>query len=454
LSRAAAPNGGEDQEDSDVAIDELETMSTSRHVSGERVRRRGLLAGLAALGAAAAVKLSGAGKAEAVDNSALIIGNDSQTAESETRLVATIAAGPGLQVVMNGAAASTVSDAAIRGANAGPAGSAGVIGNGGADGTGVAGAGRRGVTGLGTSDSGVLGQASTGRGVIGISTTNNVGVKGVSNTGGLSDETGNGSGDGVEGRSGGGNGVHGVSTSGAGMRGNSVNFVGAVGLSDFSHGLYGFTSHAGFAGLVGDNGAGGMAGYFAGSVQITGNLQVGGAKNAVIKMPDGTNAVVYCQEAPEPYFEDFGRAQLIGGIANVPIEREFAALVAGGNYHVFTEPEGETRGLFVARRTATSFEVREIGGGIGNVPFSYRLVTRRKDIEGRRFARVVDQVGPQLAATRAALGVSDRSPRPPFAPNVPSPVGPQTPNPAGPPPVNPISPNPTPPGPRSDGSPR
>ena len=173
---------------------------------------------------------------------------------------------------------------------------------------------------------------------------------------------------------------------------------------------------------------GGLAGYFAGNVFVTGALQVAGAKNAVIKMPDGTLASVYCQESPEPYFEDFGRAQLAGGAANVALEREFAALVGGGDYMVFSFPQGDTRGLYVSRQDAWGFEVREVQGGTGNVPFTYRIVTRRKNVEGRRFARVVDNVGPNLAASRAAMGLTGMRPAnsapPSPPPSVPQPIAP------------------------------
>jgi hypothetical protein len=158
----------------------------------------------------------------------------------------------------------------------------------------------------------------------------------------------------------------------------------------------------------------------------------------VIKMPDRSNASVYCQESPEPYFEDFGRAQLIGGVANVPLEREFASLVAGGDYMVFPVAEGLSGGLYVSRRGPTSFEVRDPANS--NIPISYRIVTRRKDIEGKRFARVSDEGAKSVAATRAALGITGPSPAPPFVPPAPSP--------APVPPSNPNAPNPAPERPR------
>jgi hypothetical protein len=296
------------------------------------------------------------------------------------------------------------------------------------DGTGN-GAGVHGKSGGGL---GVLGEASAsnlsvpGIGVKGVSSANNTGVKGLSNATNFTAD-GTGSGIGVHGKSGSGSGVRGESTSGPGVsgqsvsqagvdgvstnslgvRGTSTNFVGIVGISTNSHGLYGSTSSGvnGY-GIVAENlGANGKGMLVNGSApsQIFGGLQVFGPKNAVLKMQDGTFASVYCQESPEPYFEDFGRAQLLGGVVNVPLEREFATLVGGGEYHVFTEPEGDTRGLFVSRRTPGGFEVREIGGGSGSVPFSYRVVTRRKDIEGKRFARVSTEAAEKVAGVRAVL---------------------------------------------------
>jgi hypothetical protein len=269
----------------------------------------------------------------------------------------------------------------------------------------------------GTTGVGVMGLSLNGTGVNGISMTNATGVKGVSNTGASSTDDGSGSGFGVHGKSNSGsgvkgeaasgNGVLGQSTSGAGLRGVSASFVGIVGISTSSHGLYGSSNAgAGSFGIVAENlGANGPGLLVTGTTpsQVFGGLQVFGAKNAVLKMQDGSFASVYCQESPEPYFEDFGKAQVVGGVASVALEREFASLVAGGEYHVFTEAEGDTRGLFVSRKGPGGFEVREVQGGTGNVAFSYRIVTRRKDIEGRRFARVSVEAAQKVAGVRAAL---------------------------------------------------
>jgi hypothetical protein len=241
-----------------------------------------------------------------------------------------------------------------------------------------------GVVGTTTSGSGVWGEGlgaghgvhgyanAAGFGVRGVHNNNGTAIKGVSNNVSTSAD-GTGSGIGVHGKSYGGPGVKGestdapgvlgvslnqpgidgTSTNSLGIRGTSTNFVGIVGISTNSHGLYGSTNAGpnGF-GIVAENFGGngrGMLVTGGSPSQIYGGLQVFGAKNAVLKMQDGSFASVYCQESPEPYFEDFGRAQLAGGVANIALEREFATLVAGGDYMVTLTPEGPSW-LYVSRR--------------------------------------------------------------------------------------------------------
>jgi hypothetical protein len=79
---------------------------------------------------------------------------------------------------------------------------------------------------------------------------------------------------------------------------------------------------------------------------------------------------------------------------------------------VFLTPEGLTGGLYVSRRGPSSFEVREANDQ-GNVSCTYRIVTRRKDVEGKRFARVSTEAAQRVAADRARLGVGNGAP---FAP--------------------------------------
>jgi hypothetical protein len=94
-------------------------------------------------------------------------------------------------------------------------------------------------------------------------------------------------------------------------------------------------------------------------------------------------------ESPEHWFEDFGTAKLKRGRAVVRLDADFAKVIKRGDYRVFPTPEGDCRGLFVYRKSAASFEVRELMGGKSSIAFCYRIVGRRKDItRHRRFARI------------------------------------------------------------------
>jgi hypothetical protein len=55
---------------------------------------------------------------------------------------------------------------------------------------------------------------------------------------------------------------------------------------------------------------------------------------------------------------------------------------------VFLTPEGDCRGLYVSDKRPHQFEVRELQGGTSSLTFSYRVVAKRRDIEGPRLERV------------------------------------------------------------------
>ena len=167
----------------------------------------------------------------------------------------------------------------------------------------------------------------------------------------------------------GGTGVHGIATAGN-MRSVAVRADTTVGI-----------------GLLAASATTGLAGGFLGDVVVVGNFTaIGGLKSAAAPHPDGTHRLTYCMESPESWFEDFGRARLTGGRAEVRLDPDFAALVRTDDFHVFLTAEGETSGLYVAERSETGFEVREQRGGDGEVPFSYRVVARRRDVDAGRLA--------------------------------------------------------------------
>src|SRR5215472_3386811 len=126
-----------------------------------------------------------------------------------------------------------------------------------------------------------------------------------------------------------------------------------------------------------------------GNLNISGNLTVSGTKSSTAKLQNGREVALYAVESPENWFEDFGSAELKGGVAWVPLDVSFAeATNAAITYHVFLTPNGDSNGLYVARKTAAGFEVREHAGGGSNVAFDYRIVVRRRGYETVRMAEV------------------------------------------------------------------
>jgi hypothetical protein len=186
-----------------------------------------------------------------------------------------------------------------------------------------------------------------------------------------------------------------------GVWGSSNASHGVIGTSNANAGVFGYSSNGpGIIGMTSNPAS--FAGAFFGNVGINGNLQVSGQKSAVVPFPDGSRRALYCMESPELWFEDFGSAKLARGRAVVKIDANFAKVIKRGDYRVFVTPEGDCRGLYVRRKSANSFVVRELMGGKSSVAFSYRIVGRRKDIKQlRRFAKIDMPLSPPTRPPRA-----------------------------------------------------
>lgn len=233
-----------------------------------------------------------------------------------------------------------------------------------------------GVRGISSSSYGVVANSTSSIGLVASNTGGQPGVYGQSNTGA-----------GVYGTSNN-HGVWGVSVDGYGIHGNSNNSIGVVGTtSNGQPGVYGSSLNG--AGIFGTRTGAGLAALFVGPVVVQGAFTVsGGPKSAAVKGKDGKNRRVYCQESPEPWFEDVGGGQLQGGKARIDLDPEFAAIVNANEYHVFLTPGADTKGLFVTNKTATGFAVQEVQGGTVSIPFSYRVMARRRDDVGKRLEEV------------------------------------------------------------------
>jgi hypothetical protein len=141
-------------------------------------------------------------------------------------------------------------------------------------------------------------------------------------------------------------------------------------------------------------GQGATAARFDGPVIVNGTFTIaGGAKSAAVKHPDGVYRRLYCQESPEPWFEDFGTAELRNGQATVALDPDFDAVVKSDDYRLFLTEIGDCGGLYVSRKDPHGFGVRSRAGAAATGTFDYRVVARRRDEVGKRLEKVVLKVG-------------------------------------------------------------
>jgi len=133
-----------------------------------------------------------------------------------------------------------------------------------------------------------------------------------------------------------------------------------------------------------------------------GNINCTGSKNAVVPIDGGVHKVALSAiESPENWFEDFGTGRLNNGAVVVQVEPRFAQTVnTAVEYHVFLTPEGDCKGLYINSKSPTEFEVRELGGGVSNVRFDYRIVALRKNYENIRLADHTGDPGPMTFTPR------------------------------------------------------
>jgi hypothetical protein len=140
------------------------------------------------------------------------------------------------------------------------------------------------------------------------------------------------------------------------------------------------------------------------NINTDGVLFCTGSVSALVAVDNGQRHVaLHAVESPENWFEDFGNGRLESGVGAVALEPTFAQTVnIGSEYHVFLTPEGECRGLYVTNKSASGFEVHELGGGQSNVAFEYRIVALRRGYEN---ARLEDE-------TAMVAKVKDNMPKP------------------------------------------
>jgi hypothetical protein len=140
------------------------------------------------------------------------------------------------------------------------------------------------------------------------------------------------------------------------------------------------------------------------NVDGSGDVYYKGTLNHVTATVGGGAVRSFSPNATQPTAEDTGTAQLVGGVAVVRLDPAFAASIEpSAAYRVFVTPNGDTRGLFVAAKTAAGFVVRESQAGRSTVTFDYRIVATALGGAGQHMA---------ILSPAAARALAPRAPQP------------------------------------------
>jgi hypothetical protein len=141
-----------------------------------------------------------------------------------------------------------------------------------------------------------------------------------------------------------------------------------------------------------------------------GNLTCSGSVGGHAILPNAAggsrDVALYAVQAAENWFEDTGSGQLHNGVAIVALDADYAQTVnTGMPYQVFLTPDGDCKGLYVSQKSATSFEVHELGGGSSSISFDYRIMARRKGFEDIRMADLTGKIQNGRTSRQARSGI-------------------------------------------------
>ncbi len=157
-----------------------------------------------------------------------------------------------------------------------------------------------------------------------------------------------------------------LGTPSSGVYGSSSSDMGVLGVSSSGVGVWGISSSG--TGVYYSNGLAGT-----------------GSKSCVVKTSKGPT-LLYCQESPENWFEDFGEGRLSAGRCHIELDPLFLETVTINERNpmkVFIQLNDDCNGTYV-ERGRTGFDVIELQGGQSNARFTYRAVAKRSGFEDKR----------------------------------------------------------------------
>jgi hypothetical protein len=206
-------------------------------------------------------------------------------------------------------------------------------------------------------------------------------------------------------------GIEGVSSPNAGVYGDSGTYYGVLGASSGFYaavGGFNYDTSSGASGVYGQSANGpGVTGYSVdnyamyaeGNVLVSGEIYTAG--NCHSGCSKTRQVASFVPRTSQPTIDDVGESTLRDGVAHVALAADFAnAVDARKPYVVLVTPEGEAS-LYVANRTTSGFDVRQIGGGHSSVSFAYRIVAKPYAVSDERLPFKVVQDTSMLAVKRA-----------------------------------------------------
>ena len=127
----------------------------------------------------------------------------------------------------------------------------------------------------------------------------------------------------------------------------------------------------------------GTYGYIGGVISGTNyGIMSNGVKSTVVKDERGDERIMFCPEAPEVLFQDYGTGKLQNGFAHITLDKLLVRNIQVDDQRplkVFIQLEGNCKGVYVTNKTANGFDVQELENGRSNVPFTWQIVATRAD---------------------------------------------------------------------------
>jgi len=168
--------------------------------------------------------------------------------------------------------------------------------------------------------------------------------------------------------------------------GSWVSGVGIGGASLDAYGVSGYsTTNAveAFGGYFENDGAFAKVGGWESGPWVQRKIIGNGSVSTIVNDENNNKVSMTCPETPEILFQDYGVGQLQNGTTHIDIDPILSKNIHVDADHpikIFIQLEGECNGVYVTNKSATGFDVIELGGGNSSVPFSYSLTANRADV--------------------------------------------------------------------------